>query len=135
MLCYWSLCSVLSVMNPPVPFRVCIPSRGARVGIATTGYRHLREVLRQKYAVSGEFSLQLDDGTEVCDEEYLKLLEPHTSLTVVEQELTRSAGGNLVALAGKEPNIGANLYRRIQLATRTVHAWITFRLSPFLVKH
>lgn len=74
-------------MTLPAPFKVCIPSRGkARIGIAAYSYDHLREVLRQKYGVSGDFFLQLGDGTLVCDEDYFKLLEPNTSLTVVELE-------------------------------------------------
>lgn len=74
-------------MTLPAPFKVCIPSRGrARIGIAAYSYEHLREVLRKKYDVGGDFCLQQDDGTLVCDEDYFKLLEPNTLLTVVESE-------------------------------------------------
>lgn len=77
-------------MTFPAPFKVCIPSRGrARIGVAACSYEHLREVLRKKYDVCGDFCLQQDDGTLVCDEDYFKLLEPNTLLTVVESENMR----------------------------------------------
>ena len=69
----------------PIPFKVCIPSRGpARIGIAASSYAHLRQIVRYKYKVSGEFFLQQEDGTIVCDEDYFRLLEPKTTLTVIE---------------------------------------------------
>lgn len=72
-------------MTRPVPFKICIPSRGpARIGIAAFSYRHLCDVVRRKYKVSGDFCIQQEDGTIVCDEEYFKLLAPMTPLTVVE---------------------------------------------------
>ena len=68
-----------------IPFKVRIPSRGAaRVGIAATSYEHLRQIVRYKYKVSGDFCLQQEDGTIVCDEDYFRLLEPRTTLTVIE---------------------------------------------------
>ena len=75
-----------------VPFRVCIPSRGsARIGIAVHSYQHLCDVVRQKYKVRGEFCFQQEDGTLVCDEDYFKLLEPKTLLTVVESQTSPAA--------------------------------------------
>ena len=89
-----------------IPFRVCILSRDTRVGIAATGYRHLCDILRRKYDISGHFDVTQEDGTIVCDEEYLKLLEPNTLLFVVESERNNSTGGsaatNLPSNAGEE---------------------------------
>ena len=71
--------------NGSIPFKVCFPSRGsARIGVAASSYAHLRQIVRHKYKVSGEFCLQQEDGTIVCDEDYFKLLEPKTTLTVIE---------------------------------------------------
>lgn len=72
-----------------IPLRVCIPSRDIRVGIAAAGYLHLCDILRRKYEISGDFDVRQEDGTIVCDDEYLKLLEPNTLLFVVE-----SGGGS-----------------------------------------
>lgn len=72
------------------PFKVAIPCRGACIGIAAHSYEHLREVLRTRYKIRGDFCLQQDDGTLVCDEDYFQLLEPHTKLTVVDSERTLS---------------------------------------------
>ena len=80
-------------MAIPAPFKVCIPSRGkSRIGIAAYSYEHLREVLRDKYGVSGDFCLQQEDGTLVCDQDYFKLLAPNTKLTIAEN-LARHCDG------------------------------------------
>ena len=68
------------------PFKVVIPSRGKCIGIAAHSYEHLREVLRTRYKVKGDFSLQQEDGTLVCDEDYFQLLEPNTKLSVVDAD-------------------------------------------------
>ena len=76
-------------MTRPVPFKVCIPSRGpARIGVAAHSYGHLCDVVRQKYRVRGDFYFQQEDGTIVCDEDYFRLLEPKTLLTVVEARVS-----------------------------------------------
>lgn len=72
------------------PFKVCIPSCGKCVGIAAHSYDHLCEVLRTRYKICGDFCLQQDDGTLVCDDDYFELLEPNTKLTVVDSERTLS---------------------------------------------
>ena len=72
------------------PFKVSIPTCGKCVGIAAHSYEHLREVLRTRYKIRGDFCLQQDDGTLVCDEDYFQLLEPNTKLTVVDSERTLS---------------------------------------------
>ena len=91
-----------------IPFKVCIPSRGpARIGIAASSYEHLRQIVRYKYKVSGEFSLQQEDGTIVCDEDYFRLLEPKTTLTVMESPPPfpplQHAASTAAALAGYQP--------------------------------
>ncbi|CAI8031328.1 hypothetical protein GBAR_LOCUS17793 [Geodia barretti] len=91
-----------------IPFKVCIPSRGpARIGIAASSYAHLRQIVRYKYKVSGEFSLQQEDGTIVCDEDYFRLLEPKTTLTVMESPPPfpplQHAASTAAALAGYQP--------------------------------
>ena len=69
----------------PIPFKVRFSSRGsARVGIAASSYQHLRQIVSHKYRVSGEFCFLQEDGTIVCDEDYFSLLEPRTTLTIIE---------------------------------------------------
>ena len=85
----------MNARSRPVPFKICIPSRGsARIGVAAVSYQHLQQVVRYKYKVAGEFCFQQEDGTLVCDEEYFRLLEPKTILTVI--ELPRPAPGECV---------------------------------------
>lgn len=97
-------------MTFPAPFKVCIPSRGrARIGVAAYSYEHLREVLRKKYDVCGEFCLQQDDGTLVCDEEYFKLLEPNTLLTVVESENTAAIMRHLTSESKNQQYIAIHI--------------------------
>ena len=68
------------------PFKVVIPSRGKCIGVAAHSYEHLRDVLKTRYKVKGDFSLQQEDGTLVCDEDYFQLLQPNTKLSVVDAD-------------------------------------------------
>ena len=72
-----------------VPFKVCIADRGnLTVGVVARSYEHFCSVLKTRLGLASDYSVRLDDGTLICDEDYFHLLEPQTKLTVT-STLTR----------------------------------------------
>lgn len=81
-----------------IPFKACILGGTggadvvAQVGVVAKNYQNFRELLQVKYGLENDFQVFLDDGTQVCDEEYFEVLEPQTKLTVVQRGANRPRG-------------------------------------------
>ena len=81
-----------------IPFKACILGGAGggdvavQVGVVARNYKNFREQLQMKYGLEKDFQVFLEDGTQVCDEEYFDVLEPQTKLTVVQRGVNRARG-------------------------------------------
>ena len=64
-----------------IPFKLCVDEK-MQIGIVAKSFKHLKAVAQEKFGLSENISVFLDDGTLVCDEDYFHMLEPQTKLTV-----------------------------------------------------
>ena len=80
-----------------IPFKACIlggAGGSVQVGVVARNYKNFREQLQTKYGLEKDFQVYLEDGTQVCDEEYFDVLEPQTKLTVVQRGVNRTSDAN-----------------------------------------